>query len=428
MKETLGNGLKLNRREMSRLYLVAFVTVAVVVFGELACTSVPLTSPTGSTISISSDRDVLPLNGQATLRAVVIESSGTPVQNGTVVNFTTTLGNVDPPEAKTINGVATSTFNAGSISGTTTVHAFSGGTKTGSGNSSGGGVSIKIGSAAAASVSVSATPSSVSQSGGTVTISALVMDPSNNPLPGVQVVFSSTTGTLSSSTALSDSTGVARIQFTTSQTAKVTATVNGTAKADVDVVVSTAPTVTIEAPSPASPVVGQPVTFNVSTTSGNTTAPRQVQTLEVNFGDGTSEVRSNVTGSTAFTHTYNREGGYTITARAVDVSGNTGLASRAIIVGFAPSPTVTVSSSPTSGTTATVFTVTVNAQPSSSSGAPIRSVVVRTNDGTVLYSSSSGGSQQFPVQFSSPGARTLIATTTDAAGQSATSSIVVNVS
>ena len=412
---------------MPRLYLLSIVTIVTVVVLQLACDSVPLTSPTGSSISISSDKSVLPLGGQATVSAVVIESAGTPVHNGTMVTFQTTVGSFSPVEAETRNGVATTTFMAGSTSGVATIHAFSGGVRTGSGNSSSGGVQIRIGAAAAAgAISVSSTPSSVSQSGGTVTISALVFDEASNPLPGVNVQFVSSSGSLSQTTATTDANGIARTTLSTTQTATVTA-IAGAAKGEVRVEASTAPTVTIDAPSPASPVAGQPVTFTVSTTSGNNSAPRQVQTLDVNFGDGTSETRSNVTGSTAFTHTYNREGGYTITARAVDVAGNTGLASRAVIVGFAPSPTVSVSSNPTSGTTATNFVVTVNAQPSSG-GAPIRSVVVRQNDGTVLYSSSSGGSQQFSVQFSSPGARTLIATTTDAAGQTATSSIVVNVS
>lgn len=406
-----------------RLWSVALATVAIVV----ACDRVPLTSPTGSTISLSVDRNVLPLGGETAVRAVVTESAGTPVHNGTEVTFQTTVGGFNPPTARTVNGVATTTFLAGSISGTAQIHAFSGGARTGSGNSSSGGVTVKIGAAAASgTISMSATPSSVSQSGGTVTISAIVFDEANNPLPGVNVQFVTGTGSLSATTAVTDAGGIARTQLTTTQTSVVEAFA-GAAKGSVRIEVSSAPVVTISATTPSAPTVGQPVSFDV-TVSTNTSSPRQVQTLEVNFGDNTSETRVNVTGAAAFTHTYTREGGYTITARAVDVAGNTGVASRAIAVGFAPAPSVTISSSPTSGTTATTFTVTVNAQPSGAGGAPIRSVVVRTNDGTVLYSSSSGGSQQFPVSFSSPGARTLTATTTDAAGQSASSSIVINVS
>jgi hypothetical protein len=407
-----------------RLYALAVVTVLAVVAVEIACDRVPLTAPTSSTISVSVDQTTLPLNGQATVRAVVIESGGTPVHNGTQVTFATTLGTFNPPTAETLDGVATTMFLAGSISGTTKINAYSGGASTGSGNSSSGGVSVLIGAAAAKSIAVSATPSSVSQSGGTVTVAALVMDESGNPLPGVNVIFSADAGQVAPSSAISDSSGIARTQLTTTQTSKVTATA-GTATKDVTVTVSSAPTVTITG-LPTSPVAGQPVSFTVSTTSGNTTAPRQVQTLDVSYGDGTSETRSNVTGSAAFTHTYTREGGYTITARAVDVGGNTGVASSAIVVGFAPIPSVTITATPTNPAVNADVTVTVNPS-AGTGGAPIRSVVVRQNDGTVLYTSSSAGSQQFSVSFSSAGPRTLTATVTDAAGQSASSSVVVNV-
>src|SRR5688572_3151491 len=179
-----------------RLSFVAVMTVIAVI----ACDTVPLTSPTGSTITLSIDRNVLPLNGQATLRAVVTESSGTAVHNGTMVTFQPAIGTTSPVEAATVNGVATVTFLAGSMSGRGFIHAFSGPARTGSGNASSGGVEVVVGAAAAGSISVSASPSSVSQSGGTVTISALVLDSSNNPLPGVSVLFSTSSGTLGSTT------------------------------------------------------------------------------------------------------------------------------------------------------------------------------------------------------------------------------------
>src|ERR671912_217681 len=91
-----------------RLGLVALATVVVVV----ACDTMPLTSPTGSTISLSIDRSILPLEGQATVRAVVTESAGTAVHNGTVVTFQPSIGRTDPVEAQTINGVATVNFLA----------------------------------------------------------------------------------------------------------------------------------------------------------------------------------------------------------------------------------------------------------------------------------------------------------------------------
>src|SRR5262245_20825412 len=126
-----------------RLWALAVATVAI----GIACDTMPLTSPTGSTISLAVDKNVLPLGGQTTVSAVVIESAGTPVHNGTSVTFLTTVGSFNPVEAQTFNGIATTTFLAGSASGVATIHAFSGGARTGSGNSSAGGVTVKIGAA-----------------------------------------------------------------------------------------------------------------------------------------------------------------------------------------------------------------------------------------------------------------------------------------
>ena len=396
-------------KDMMRLYALAFITVVSVAAIQLGCSSTPLTSPTGSTISMTSDRNVLPLNGQATLRAVVIESAGTPVQNGTVVSFTSTLGTLNPPDATTVNGVATTVFNAGGISGTSVIHAFSGGARTGSGNTSSGGVEIKIGAAAAGSLAVSATPSSVSQSGGTVTIAALVLDPSGNPLPGVNVTFSSDTGQLNPTVAVSDSSGIARAQLTTTQTAKVTATA-GTATKDVTVNVSAAPLITINAPDTGT--AGVPVAITVTVASGANNTPRQVQTLTVDFGDGTSETRPNVTGSAAFTHTYNQPRGYTITATAVDVAGNTGIASDAIVINRS-TPTVSATLSDTTPQVNQVIGITITGTPGTG-GPPIESVRAFI-DGELAFSGS-GSTGAFSKGFSAQGTYLLEVQATDGAG------------
>ena len=85
-----------------------------------------LVAPVASTISLSAiDLTVLP-GGSTELVAVVVEEAGTPVHDGTVVRFTTTLGRVEPEEAKTRDGVARATFSAGGTPGTAKVTASSG--------------------------------------------------------------------------------------------------------------------------------------------------------------------------------------------------------------------------------------------------------------------------------------------------------------
>ena len=67
----------------------AVLATIVVVAGTLAaCDKAPLLAPTNSTISVSATTRTLPLGGSTEISAYVIESAGTPVQNGTTVRFT----------------------------------------------------------------------------------------------------------------------------------------------------------------------------------------------------------------------------------------------------------------------------------------------------------------------------------------------------
>ena len=91
-----------------------------------ACDSLPLLAPTDSTITVVATQSVVPLGGETTISAVVTEPSGTAVQNGTLVTFSTTLGMLDPQEARTEDGRASVRLLADNVAGTATISAFSG--------------------------------------------------------------------------------------------------------------------------------------------------------------------------------------------------------------------------------------------------------------------------------------------------------------
>ena len=94
----------------------------------VACERVPLTSPTGSTISVTIDQSTLPLNGQATVRAIVTESAGTPVHNGTEVTFASIarqLRSADGDDRERRRDV--DILRRQHVSGTTRINAYSGG-------------------------------------------------------------------------------------------------------------------------------------------------------------------------------------------------------------------------------------------------------------------------------------------------------------
>lgn len=114
------------RTTVRRVQLVILGAVIVT-----ACDSSPLVAPIASTISVFSTAAALAPGGTAEISAVVIEEAGTPVHDGTVVQFFATLGTVNPVEAETRDGVAITTFTAGSTTGTAQVTATSGGALSG---------------------------------------------------------------------------------------------------------------------------------------------------------------------------------------------------------------------------------------------------------------------------------------------------------
>src|SRR6185436_7303951 len=105
------------------------------------CDKVPLLAPTGSVITLIPSASGVGLNSELTITATVIENgvasggsggstsrsgAGTPVQNGTLVTFTTTVGRIEPAEARTHNGQVTVKLVTGTTSGLATITAYSG--------------------------------------------------------------------------------------------------------------------------------------------------------------------------------------------------------------------------------------------------------------------------------------------------------------
>ena len=82
------------------MLLVPLLAAAV----SLACDSVPLVAPTGSTVRVVVADASIANGGSTAVLAAVTELAGTPVHDGTVVTFSTTLGAVHPAEAPRCGG------------------------------------------------------------------------------------------------------------------------------------------------------------------------------------------------------------------------------------------------------------------------------------------------------------------------------------
>jgi hypothetical protein len=388
-------------------FAVLVLTVGIAVSG---CDKSPLLAPTESTVTLTTSAATIPSGGSATLNAVVIESAGTAAQNGTTVRFSSNIGRVQPIEAQTRNGVATTTFFADGASGVAQVTAVSGAATAGSGTNATNSVTITIGTAAVDTVSVQAAPSSVPVSGGTVAVTASVVGANNSALAGVPVSFSTTAGTLSSTVATTDASGNATVQLTTNREATVTASV-GSKSGTTKVTVAAQATVTLTATAGAA---GTPTSVTVTPATG--TAPNVV----INWGDGATLNLGLVATPRTVIHVYDQPGTYTVTADASE-GGDTVSTSTVVAVAPRAAPTLTVS--PTTGTPATTFVFTIT--PATTGG--VRDVQIDFGDGSSQDLGPITAVTTASHRFSSAGNYAVRVTQTDFSGGASASVVVVSV-
>ena len=361
-----------------RASLAAACGAIAILASAAGCDKVPLLAPTGSVITIFATASTVPVNGETEIIANVIENgvtaspttpangngtpgtttpgttstttagAGTPVQNGTLVSFTTTIGRIEPSEARTTNGQVRVKFIAAGQSGTATITAFSGG-------ASGKLENLRVGAAGVERVLVTASPQTLSPSGGTATIVARVEDVSGTGLSGLPVSFTTDAGTLSNSSVATDSSGNATTTLTTSRASKVTANVAGKTA---EVTIGLNPRTGITLTGPTTPVsAGQPATFTVGV--GSTA---NVQNVTVNFGDGSSQSLGAISGSTTVQHTYDEADTYNVRATATEASGFTEQVATSITVlpGQPPAVIITASNNNPSVGETVIFTATVS--------------------------------------------------------------------
>ena len=345
-----------------------------VTLSSSSCDKVPLLAPTGSVITLFATAATVPSNGSMEIVATVIEQgtastttpgtgtpgtgtgttatstpgAGTPVHNGTVVTFTTTIGRIEPSEARTDNGQVRVRFHADGQSGTAVVTAFSGG-------ASGKLENLKVGSAGAERILLSANPQALACSGGNSQVSARVEDVSGVGLPQVPVVFTTTKGQLTPSTATTDSSGVANTTLSTSQEATVTANAAGkTATA----IVTISPRTGISVTPPTGTIsAGVATSFTVSVAS-----TANINNVTLSLGDGTIRNLGPISGSTTVPHTYQAAGTYTVTATASDAAGCSETVSTAVTILPGQPPAVIVAASDTTPAVgqSVTFTATVS--------------------------------------------------------------------
>jgi hypothetical protein len=177
-------------------------TTAVVQIGE--------SSTTKPILLVSVSPNNIPVQSTATVTVIARNSDGSPVGAGQTVILTSTLGSLSPSRPTTrADGTATSTFSAGIQPGSATITAILG--------SSDAAITTVTIRDSATSINVQANPSVVPSSGGSVTITAFVVNSQGLGVQGAQVNFQSDNGTLSSTSAFTNTSGIATVTLTLTQ-------------------------------------------------------------------------------------------------------------------------------------------------------------------------------------------------------------------
>lgn len=365
-----------HRRAIFPLLLLPLALVA-------ACDKVPLLAPTGTVINLIPVTTSVSLNSEVTIIATVIENgvasggsggpsggttgrsgNGTPVQNGTVITFTTTIGRIEPSEARTTNGQVNVRLITGSTSGVATITAYSGGASNH--------MTLNVGTAAVKTIITTTSATSLGSLGGSVLITATALDEGGGPVGGVPLIFSADRGTLTPPTQTTDASGTAVVTLTTTSTAKVSATAGTIKSNEVTITVNPLALESFTA-SPTSTSAGVPVTFTVKVATGSS-----VSNVRIEYGDGDRDDLGPVIGTQTTVHAYRSAGIFTARATATDASGVTLPLTQTIIVGSLP---VTLTASNTKPQVGESVVFTVNGIPA---GTPIDHFEWTFDDGTAV--------------------------------------------
>ena len=192
---------------------IGSAAITATVPGLSASTSVQFLPGEPDSVSLSPSPGAVVIGGSTTLTATILDANANPVSDeqllfsivgnntgGTLVSATATTDG---------NGRATVAYQTGPTAGTDTINVATAGGKNGTAT-----VVSSAANALVAQLTLNLGTDSIAAGDGDVAVDALVADPAGNPVTGASVIFTTTAGSLSSTTATTDATGRARVQLT----------------------------------------------------------------------------------------------------------------------------------------------------------------------------------------------------------------------
>jgi len=180
---------------------------ALLLAAGLACDNANPVAPSGTVLTISASPTQIALNGTATITVIGRQPNGNPLNQGTEIRFTTSLGTIDGIVPVDKDGVARATLHADRQSGTATVTATTG---AGTGDSaSTASIDVLVGENDATSpqLILSASPNNIPVEG-TAEVTIIGRNPDGTAVSaGQQVILTTTLGTLDPSRPVTGSDG-----------------------------------------------------------------------------------------------------------------------------------------------------------------------------------------------------------------------------
>lgn len=275
-----------------------------------ACKEGGNVAPGGSRLLITADPQSISLNGTSQLTVIGTDEDGIPLPDGTQVTFSVAqAGSISPSTVQLSNGSATTTYHASLVAGDITITAISGGVEAT--------VTVKVADNIERKVFVFATPAKLPDGGGTSFISAAVTDTSGQPIPNINVQFTTTIGKLQSNGALipTNNNGVATDTLNTNASATVTATTDDGFSGATTIEVGGGRIVCHMTVNNNNPKVGQTVLF--FDTSDIPSDETDTVRFHWDFNDGSSADGQSVQ------HSYRSSGTFNVVHSVIDDQGNT---------------------------------------------------------------------------------------------------------
>jgi PKD repeat protein len=300
-----------------------FLVPMLAMLAAVGCDKASPVAPSGSILAVSANPTRIPLNGTSTITIIGRKPDGNPLNPGTEIHLSASLGSIPSIVTTNGSGTATATFQSNGRLGTARISAAIGTAPAGGGGTTGtsdtpppstptsASIDVQVGSVTTTIV-LQPTPTSLPDTGGRVSLLAILRDDSGQPIANQGVNFTTDLGTLASrgNTVTTNASGVAtdtlRLteQDLANNASSVTVTVHSTGAAGA--AVTQTAIIHIQGDRPVASF-----TYDKGSTElevqfiDTSTAPGEL-TYSWNFGDGVS-----ATGSSP-SHTYAAAGSYTV--------------------------------------------------------------------------------------------------------------------